>query len=335
MCSVSVVGCTQTFFIVVRRPAYHALMLSRLALSLSFAALCLAFAKAQQSEPRASTTPAPPAPWRALDRQLPPGIAAFELVQPAPEPLHAFLVIVPLDREGIAVRPLRSTTPTAKEPLTELCKRDGARVAVNAHYFAMEETVCRVVGWFVLDGEVLSAPLEARPRAALWWQGAGAPRIGWVGRQTDRVLEWLDVGGTARETRAPEGVRHAIGAGPMLIKDGALRVTRQEERLFAKEDVRHPRTAAALATSLGHASGGRVHDLLLLLVVDGRSDASRGVTLAELAKLLLALGAREALNLDGGGSSTLVIDGQLVNRPTGGTFQRHVPSGIGVFVEKR
>ena len=69
---------------------------------------------------------------------------------------------------------------------------------------------------------------------------------------------------------------------------------------------------------------------MLLLVVDGRQPASRGVNLVELASILLDLGAVQALNLDGGGSSTFFAGGELLNRPSGGRDQREVMSAITV-----
>jgi len=69
------------------------------------------------------------------------------------------------------------------------------------------------------------------------------------------------------------------------------------------------------------------------MVVDGRQTVSRGVSLEELAQLMLDVGAVEALNLDGGGSSTLVVNGVLLNRPTGGVFQREVMSALATFCE--
>ncbi|MFB9838420.1 phosphodiester glycosidase family protein, partial [Actinoallomurus acaciae] len=88
------------------------------------------------------------------------------------------------------------------------------------------------------------------------------------------------------------------------------------------------RTAAGLS-----ANGRRLY----LLVVDGRSPVSHGATLADLALLLRRAGARDALNLDGGGSSTFVLRtaGEPVvsvrNAPSGGT-ERAVANGVGVFV---
>jgi len=80
----------------------------------------------------------------------------------------------------------------------------------------------------------------------------------------------------------------------------------------------HPRTAA------GQTGDGA----LMLLVVDGRQPESRGVNLQELAEIMRDLGAVQALNLDGGGSTALVVDGVLLNRPTGGTAEREVMSAL-------
>ncbi len=104
--------------------------------------------------------------------------------------------------------------------------------------------------------------------------------------------------------------------------DGKARVTADEEGFFGSylRD-QHPRTAA-----------GRTADgALILMVVDGRQAESRGATLDELATLMLDVGAVDALNLDGGGSSTLVVNGMLVNRPAGGTAEREVMSALVTF----
>jgi exopolysaccharide biosynthesis protein len=117
-------------------------------------------------------------------------------------------------------------------------------------------------------------------------------------------------------------VRDAIGAGPALVVDGNIHVTSAEEAFFAKSfNQVNPRTAAGVT-----ADGA-----LIVLVVDGRQPDSRGVTLHELSVLMHDLGAVDAINLDGGGSSTLVVNNTLVNRPIGGMFEREVMSAIATF----
>ncbi|MFD0806599.1 phosphodiester glycosidase family protein [Nocardioides caeni] len=117
--------------------------------------------------------------------------------------------------------------------------------------------------------------------------------------------------------RAPARPRMAITSNAFLLRDGVVRAG--DDRWM------HPRTA------VGH---DRDENLLFLVVVDGRSASSRGMTMVELATLMRSLGADDALNLDGGGSSTMVApraDGVLgvLNRPSDGR-QRAVPNGIGI-----
>ncbi|MHB8999417.1 MAG: phosphodiester glycosidase family protein [Thermoanaerobaculia bacterium] len=85
----------------------------------------------------------------------------------------------------------------------------------------------------------------------------------------------------------------------------------------------HPRTAIGLS---------KKGDVLFLVVVDGRRDGVPGVTLAELATFMdEELGVCSALNLDGGGSSTMVVDGRIVNQPSDGK-EREVANHVGVVL---
>jgi hypothetical protein len=104
-----------------------------------------------------------------------------------------------------------------------------------------------------------------------------------------------------------------LQAGPLLVRDGASVVTGGDDEGFTAgahqfdsdiSDGRHPRCALALTDR---------H--LLAVACDGRHPAEAGLTLAELSDTLVGLGARAALNLDGGGSASLVCNGRLVNRP--------------------
>ena len=71
----------------------------------------------------------------------------------------------------------------------------------------------------------------------------------------------------------------------------------------------------------------------IFLVVDGRQPGSRGVDLNELSIMMFDLDCVEAINLDGGGSSAIVVNGKLLNKPAGFTIQREVMSAIAVFSE--
>ena len=68
-----------------------------------------------------------------------------------------------------------------------------------------------------------------------------------------------------------------------------------------------------------------------MMVVDGRQADSRGVYLEELAIMMMEFNCYEAINLDGGGSSCMVADNRLLNRPLGRNNQREIMSAIGVF----
>jgi exopolysaccharide biosynthesis protein len=71
-----------------------------------------------------------------------------------------------------------------------------------------------------------------------------------------------------------------------------------------------------------------------LVTVDGRSESASGVSLVELAGIMLNLGAYEAMNFDGGGSTAMVVDGKLVNSPSDKGGERAVGSGLLVVMEK-
>ncbi len=86
---------------------------------------------------------------------------------------------------------------------------------------------------------------------------------------------------------------------------------------------RHPRTA------VGVRADGRI----LLVTVDGRQpELSVGMTIAELASLLIELGAVEAVNMDGGGSTAMVVRGEVVNSPSDLTGERAVGDALLVFL---
>lgn len=114
-----------------------------------------------------------------------------------------------------------------------------------------------------------------------------------------------------------------IGAGPQLLASGqfvAEAETASFGQLFMR--TRHPRTA------IGWREDGR----LVLVTVDGRQpQKSVGMAIEELAKLMLELGCREALNLDGGGSTTMVIKNRIVNSPSDQTGERPVSGALLVF----
>jgi len=119
----------------------------------------------------------------------------------------------------------------------------------------------------------------------------------------------------------------ALGGRPLLLRDSTIVAAVDAEGGAGFATARHPRTA------VGIARDGR---RLLLVVVDGRQKGySDGMTLRELADLMRHLGARDAINLDGGGSSTLVYADssgtlRVANRPSDATGERPVGNALAI-----
>lgn len=122
------------------------------------------------------------------------------------------------------------------------------------------------------------------------------------------------------------GILSAFSGKPVLVEDGAV-VPGLWKHTGIQSLFVAPRTAVGLTED---------RSTLIMAVVDGRLPGARGVTLKELAEIMISLGTHQALNLDGGGSSTAAVQDLttgnilLANRPSGGS-QRRVPYAIGVW----
>jgi exopolysaccharide biosynthesis protein len=116
-----------------------------------------------------------------------------------------------------------------------------------------------------------------------------------------------------------------VGGVPQLIRNGKIEITwQQEKQSKAFVETHHPRTAVA------KLKNGK----FLMVTVDGRSKESGGISLPDLAAFLLELGATDAMNLDGGGSTTMFLDGKVVNKPSDKEGERAVGDAILVFPRK-
>ena len=117
-------------------------------------------------------------------------------------------------------------------------------------------------------------------------------------------------------------VKEAIHAGPILISNRNINVTSEQEVFFnTPVDGVQPRSA------IGYNKNGDI----IMMVVDGRQVDSRGVYLKELAMLMKQFKCEKAINLDGGGSSSLVANGKLINNPIGLKSEREVMSFIAII----
>ncbi len=117
----------------------------------------------------------------------------------------------------------------------------------------------------------------------------------------------------------------AIGGGPVLLQNGAIKITNNEEKMFEGKGINdnHPRTA------MGYTKDGK----LIILVIQGRfANIADGATLKQEATILQNLGCIEALNLDGGGSSCMLVNGKETITPSDKTGQRATPA---VFIIRK
>ncbi len=117
-------------------------------------------------------------------------------------------------------------------------------------------------------------------------------------------------------------VQEAISGGPYLIMNGQVYIDGKEQNFkFVNKDLYAPRSAVGLGKN------GRLY----LIAVDGkREDHSTGFTLKQLAEFLKTMGLKDAINLDGGGSTTLVLDGKIVNKLSE-HHERKISNGLLIF----
>lgn len=199
----------------------------------------------------------------------------------------------------------------------------GTLVAVNGDFFTAEGTP---VGPELTAGGVRTP----RSRPAFSWRAGSAPWIGQTRVEGDSVLHagWGIPLPASRSVAGDPGTRapttgttgSLVGGYPELLSEGEKvgDLLVGENPSFAAQ--RHPRTAVGWDPEVGR---------IWLVVVDGRQGGySVGMSLPELARLFEALGATEAINLDGGGSSVLVVLGRRVSRPSDETGERAVVNAL-------
>ncbi len=191
------------------------------------------------------------------------------------------------------------------QPVTTSAFAQSTRVqiAVNASFYQKSGSgdLVKSLGLWVVNGKELSPPHPTFSSFGI--SQNGEPAIYDAGDAIPELL-W------------------GIGGGVRILKEG---------NLVTRDDDIHPRTALGFSVASGRQK-------LFLAVADGRQTHSRGIGLRDLGQLLLFAGAQEALNLDGGGSSTLVVQGKdgipaLLNSPWDNRFnggERAVVNHIGI-----
>jgi exopolysaccharide biosynthesis protein len=290
--------------------------------------------------------------WAALIAMLliaPAGVAEVSTTRPMPgvtfernvqadPPLRFYVVIVDLTDPRIHLKVSRGgsdphlTAPweTTLLPVSRMAQRDGLSVAVNGNFFAPKDALeilgrrvpyfvgnwARACGWAMSDGRLFSPSPLARGWPSLVVNDRGQVRIG-------------------RFAQLPADARQVVSGMWQIVTDG--RITADPDSRLTSAGRPAPHTAAGIDRQ------GRT---LILLVVDGRRpDYSIGMSGRRMAEEMVARGTFNALLLDGGGSTTLVMrDKQgtvnVVNRPSDGhdlaiplSVERSVADALGVVID--
>lgn len=182
---------------------------------------------------------------------------------------------------------------------SEMATNNNAIFAVNGDYYGARET-----GLVVRDGVIYrSSTSKDRENLVIYQDG---------------TLDVITERGTNAEEFVENGALHILSFGPGLIDDGQITVDKNDE--VGQAMASNPRTAI-----------GQLDDLHYIFVVsDGRTNVSDGLSLYELANFMKELGAKTAYNLDGGGSSTMWFNGEIINNPisSGGKSKERSVSDI-------
>lgn len=171
-----------------------------------------------------------------------------------------------------------------KEKTSEMAENHGALLAVNGDYYGSRE-----------KGYVLRNGVLYREKGS----GSREDLVIW----SDGSFEVVQEKEVSAQKLLEGGARQVLSFGPALVLNSQICVDENTE--VGQATYSNPRTAIAMVDELHY----------LLVVSDGRTDRSEGLSLYELAGFLQSLGAQTAYNLDGGGSSTMWFNGQIINEP--------------------
>ena len=162
-----------------------------------------------------------------------------------------------------------------------------AILAINGDYYGTQEK-----GYVIRNGKLYrSTAVSGREDLVIYEDG------------TFEIINESEV--TADQLMA-KGAVQTLSFGPALIENGTVSVDGNDE------------VGRAMASNPRTAIGIKADGTYLFVVSDGRTEESEGLSLLQLAEFMKELGAETAYNLDGGGSSTMVFNGSVVNTPTGG-----------------
>ena len=171
------------------------------------------------------------------------------------------------------------------ETTSEMAENNNAVLAINGDYYGAQEK-----GYVLRNGVLYRSTAEKGQEDLVIYEDGSFEII----REEEITAEEL----------LEKGAVQILSFGPALITDGEVSVTENDE--VGRAMASNPRTAIGIIDDLHY----------VFVVSDGRTDESQGLTLYQLSQFMESLGAETAYNLDGGGSSSMVFQGDLVNNPT-------------------
>lgn len=189
------------------------------------------------------------------------------------------------------------------ECLQDMTKRLGAFGAINASGFADDGYVGdggTCVGLVIDEGKVVNGYLKKNNQGIIGFTEEGI----------------LVVGEYSKEEIQKMNIKYAVEFRPFLIVNGETSLTRGNGGWGMA-----PRTAI----------GQRADGAVLMLAIEGRNSSSIGATIVEVQDLLVAYGAINAANLDGGSSTSMILQGKILNVPSSGEGERAIPNGFLVY----
>lgn len=280
--------------------------------------------------------------WQEQTTQyaLPRGVKLFSGTRTSPA-LKMWYLEVNMNEPTIAIKPY--TTPAGKEGLTSFYPRYNFIAAINGGYFDLASN--SMFSAVVQPGNLIAKNINSVvrdsktylvTRTLFSFTETRKPAVDWIyhfGTRPQDVFSYANpnpnVVGTPGPAPSQPGGKQmfelftGIGGGPMLVKNGQIKITYNEEVFWGSGvglDNRDPRTGV----------GFTADNKIILAVADGRQTASDGLSLPEFAQFFIDRGCTDAMNLDGGGSSQMAVRGTLINMPEGGVTQRPLPAILAV-----
>ena len=167
---------------------------------------------------------------------------------------------------------------------SSIAQQNDAVLAINGDYYGARES-----GYVIRNGVVYRDTNDGKDLLCVY---------------ADGTMKIVNSGDKSAQELVSEGVWQAFSFGPALIENGQIDVAVNEE--VGKAMASNPRTAVGMVDICHY----------VFVVSDGRTSDSKGLSLYQLATFMQGIGADTAYNLDGGGSSTLYFNGEVINYPT-------------------